>query len=63
MSVSVRVRMKDGTARDFSVGRYTKGVEYVTGFVVILDEFGKRTSIPADQIEEIVEDSERGNWR
>lgn len=63
---SITVKMKDGTVREFPhVGRaggsYTKTVEYLGAFVVITDEWYKRTAIPAADVAEVVEKPER-SW-
>lgn len=63
---SFKVRMKDGTVRDFphagrAGGSYTKSIEYVPGFVVITNEWGTKTSIPAADIAEVEERPER-SW-
>lgn len=57
---SIEIHLKDGGVRKFPhVGRtggsYTKTIEYVPGFVVIEDEWGRKTSIPSSLIEEVVE--------
>lgn len=64
---SITVKMKDHTVREFrhagrSGGSYTKTLSYDGAFAVITDEWGKRISIPAADIAEIVEEPERGSW-
>jgi hypothetical protein len=57
---NITVKMKDGTVREFkhegrAGGSYTKSVKYEGGFVIIEDEYYKRTAIPAADIVEVVE--------
>lgn len=57
---SIKIKMKDGTVRDFPhVGRaggsFTKTLKLENGFAVITDEWYKRTIIPASDILEIEE--------
>lgn len=57
---SVKIKFKDGTVRDFqhrgrSGGSYTVRVAYEGAFVVITDEWGKRTAFPANDIAEVIE--------
>ena len=61
---NVLVRMKDGSKRDFphqgrTGGGYTKSVSYEGAFVVIEDEWGVRTAIPASDVAEVVETPHR----
>lgn len=58
--------MKDGTVREFVErgrpgGSFSNSIKYETGFVVIKDEWGERTSIPTEDIREIKEDAPR-SW-
>lgn len=58
---SITIRMKDGTVREFPhVGRpggsYTKRVTYEGAFVVIEDEWYRKTAIPAADVAEVVEE-------
>lgn len=57
---SIRVKMKDGSVREFPhVGRaggsYTKTLTLEGAFAIIEDEHGHRTIIPAWDIAEIIE--------
>ena len=61
---SYKVRMRDGTVKEFphkgrAGGSWTKTIKYEPGFVVITNEYHQRTSIPTDLIEEIIETPER----
>ena len=56
----ITVKMKDGSYRRFphigrSGGSYTKHLTFEGAFVVIEDEWHKRTAIPVTDIEEITE--------
>lgn len=64
---SIRVKMKDGTVRDFPhVGRaggsYTKSIRYEGGFAIIKDEYDTETAIPAVDIAEVVKKEDRYGW-
>jgi hypothetical protein len=55
---NVTIKMRDGTTRQFIErgrpgGSYSNSVSYETGFVVVTDEWGKRTAIPAADILEV----------
>jgi hypothetical protein len=61
---NVLVKMKDGTERRFDHkgrpgGSYTVHVKYEGAFVIIEDEWHKKTAIPAADIAEVIEESER----
>lgn len=61
----ITIRMKDGTVREFkhegrAGGSYTKRMEFQGAFAIVVDEWGKRTSIPASDIAEITEIQQRG---
>jgi hypothetical protein len=61
---SITVKMKDGTKKEFphkgrSGGSYTKRLFYQGVFAVIEDEYGEKISIPAADIQEIIETPER----
>ena len=61
---SITVKMKDGTVREFphegrAGGSYSKSVKYEGAFVVIQDEYYKRTAIPASDVAEVIEIPER----
>lgn len=63
---SITVKMKDGTVREFphegrAGGSWTKSVKYEGAFVVIEDEYQKRTAIPASDVAEVVERPNR-SW-
>jgi hypothetical protein len=63
--MNVTVTMKDGTKRKFTDrpgGSYYVNLEYVIGFVVITEEWGAKTSIPSDEIKEILQEPSRGGW-
>lgn len=56
--MNIVIRLRDGNTRKFlhegrPGGSYTKRIEYVPGFVVIEDEWGKRIAIPAEDVAEI----------
>jgi hypothetical protein len=56
--VNIELVMKDGTVKKFlhegrPGGSYTKNIDFVPGFVVVSDEWDKKTYIPADEVKEI----------
>jgi hypothetical protein len=56
--MNIRIKMKDGTVREFfhkgrPGGSYTKTMKFVPGFVVVQDEWYKETAIPAADIAEV----------
>jgi hypothetical protein len=62
---SIKVYMKNGEVHDFphhgrSGGSYTKTLTYKGAFAVVEDEWGKRTSFPAEDILRIEETPLRG---
>jgi len=64
---NIKITMKDGTVRDFphegrAGGSYTKHVKYEGGFVVVTDGWDTKTAIPACDVAEVKETSERGRW-
>lgn len=61
---SITIKMKDGSVRNFPHegrpgGSYSKRLTYEGAFAIVTDEYGKRTSIPAHDIAEIVESPTR----
>ncbi len=59
---SITVKMKDGTSREFprqnrAGGSYSNKIAYEVGFVVITNEYGTETAIPAEDIAEITKTS------
>lgn len=57
---SITIKFKDGSVREFkhegrAGGSYTKRVTYEGAFIVIEDEYYKRTSFPAQDIAEVIE--------
>jgi hypothetical protein len=65
MSVSIKVKMKDGTTKDFphrgrSGGSWTKSIRYEGAFAIITDEWQNETAIPAEGISEIVKTQNGG---
>lgn len=64
---NVRIKMKDGTIRDFlhrgrSGGSYTVIVKYEGAFVIVTDEYDRTTAIPASEIAEVESTPIRGGW-
>jgi len=64
--MSITITMRDGTKRDFphegrSGGSYTKSLRYEPGFVVVEDEWGKRTAFPTELVAEVETKPER-SW-
>lgn len=64
---SITIKMKDGSVRNFphegrAGGSYTKKVKYEGAFVIVEDEWGKRTAMPAADIAEVVETPNRSSW-
>lgn len=62
--MDIIIKMKSGIVKKFlhegrPGGSYSKSIKYVPGFVVIEDEWGKKISIPASEIEEIEEKPNR----
>lgn len=62
---NIVIRLKNGERRHFNHegragGSYTKSVTYEGGFVVVTDEWGKRTAFPAGDVEEVEETPHRG---
>lgn len=61
---NITIHMKDGTRREFkhegrAGGSYTKSVRYEGAFVIIEDEWYRKTAIPAADIAQVVEEPER----
>ena len=57
---SITLKMKDGSVREFPHegrvgGSYSKSISYEPGFVIITDEWHRKTSIPSNDIAEILE--------
>jgi hypothetical protein len=64
-AMNITVIMKDGRRREFKHegrpgGSYTKRLRYEPGFVVITDEWGQETAIPAEDISEVRTEPLRG---
>jgi hypothetical protein len=64
--MSIIIHLRDGTKREFlhqgrAGGSYTKSLHYEPGFVVIEDEWGKRTAIPTELIAEVESKPDR-SW-
>ena len=62
---SIVIKMKDGAVLKFPHqgrpgGSYTKRLEYVPGFAIVIDEWNTRISIPTADIQEIEEREHRG---
>ena len=62
---NVKITMKDGTIHDFrhegrAGGSYTKTVKYEGGFVIVTDEWDKKTAFPSDQVSQVNEEPQRG---
>jgi hypothetical protein len=60
----ITLHMRDGSVKEFKHqgrhgGSYTKTLKYEPGFVVITDEWGLKTSVPADLIERVEESPTR----
>lgn len=56
--MDVTVTMKDGTVREFkhrprAGGSYDLAVKYEGAFVVIVNEYGDQTAIPAADIDQV----------
>jgi hypothetical protein len=55
---SIFVKLKDGRVRDFKHegrpgGSYTKNLKLENGFAIVIDEWGNKTVIPSELIDEI----------
>lgn len=64
---SITIKFKDGTAREFkhegrAGGSYTKRVKFEGAFVVVEDEYSKRTAFPAQDIAEVIEVPNHSGW-
>lgn len=60
----IKVYMKNGSVQDFpemhcASGSYCNTLRYEEGFAVIIDAYGRETSIPSIDIEKIVKESDR----
>lgn len=58
MMASITIKMKSGKRLDFphrgrAGGSYTKHVRYEGAFVIVTDEWGSETAIPADDVEQV----------
>jgi hypothetical protein len=56
--MNIVITMKDGTRKEFmhkgrSGGSYTKEVRYEGAFVIVTDEWGSETAIPAADVAEV----------
>lgn len=63
----VTIKLKDGTVRDFADkgragGSWSTSVSFEGSFVIVKDEWGKRTVFPAADVAEVVDNPERGGW-
>ena len=63
---SIKVRMKDGTVKNFphegrAGGSYTKSLSFEGNFVIITDEHYNRTAFPAQDVAEVTETHDRGS--
>ncbi len=61
MAKNILVKMRDGHGEDKYFphkgrpgGSYSKSVRYEGAFVIIKDEWGKETAIPADIVKEVI---------
>jgi len=64
---NITIKLKDGTTREFphqprAGGSWTNSLKHEGAFVVVIDEWEKRTYIPAADIAEIIETPDRGAW-
>ena len=64
---TITIKLKDGTTRIFhDVGRaggsYSVTVSFEGSFVIVQDEWGKRTVFPAADVAEVVDNPERPGW-
>lgn len=55
---SIFITMKDGTKKDFRHegrpgGSWTKTIRYEGAFVIVKDEYGNETAIPAADVAEV----------
>ena len=62
---NITIKFKDGTTREFKHegrpgGSYTKHVKFESGFVIVTDEWDKRTAFPAEDVKEVVSEETRG---
>ena len=67
MSSRITVKLKDGTTREFveqgrAGGSWTISVTFEGAFVIVKDEWGKRTVFPAADVAEVVDNPARGGW-
>lgn len=65
---NVRIKMKDGTVKEFlhtgsrAGGSYTVTVRYEGEWVIVTDEYGKETAIPNHLVECVETEPHRGRW-
>lgn len=64
---NIKIVMKNGDVRVFkhegrSGGSYTKTVKFEGAFVIITDEYNKRIAIPANDVQEVIEDPHNYYW-
>ena len=62
---NITITMKDSTVRRFlhegrAGGSYTKTIRYEGAFVIVTDEWGTETAIPAADVAEVRVDPHRG---
>ncbi len=63
---NIVVHLKNGEVMHFkhegrAGGSYTKSIRYEGAFAIIEDEWGKRTAIPAENIDQVIETPDR-SW-
>lgn len=64
---NITIRMKDGTEHVFphqgrAGGSYTKTVEFKDSWVIVTDEWDKRTAFPAVDVAKVEETQTGGRW-
>lgn len=64
---NIRITFKDDTWEEFrhegrAGGSWTKSVKYEAGWVIVEDEWGKRTAFPQDAVKKVEEEPHRGRW-
>jgi hypothetical protein len=64
---SITIIFKDGSKREFphkvrAGGSYTKSVKYEGSFVVVEDEWRKKTAFPMDTVKEVIEEPHTSGW-
>jgi len=63
----ITIKMKDGTTREFKEearlgGSYCNSLSFDIGFVTVKDVWDRKTSLPSEDIKEIIQHSHHSRW-